>query len=129
LSFVAQIDFGEIPSAGGLDGFPSSGRLLFFCDPIEVPWGQSMEDQTSASVMFFSEQKEPLGRRNFPVELTNRSSRRPAEFIFRPRRLPPKLWLLPPPFCSGELTPMIRLLRVAADFFDSAAALLTPPVA
>ena len=86
--------------------------MLFFCDPIEVPWGQSMEDQTSASVMFFSEQKEPLGRRNFPVELTNRSSRRPAEFIFRPRRLPPKLWLLPPPFCSGELTPMIRLLRV-----------------
>ena len=105
--------------------------MLFFCDPIEVPWGQSMEDQTSASVMFFSEQKEPLGRRNFPAELSNPRSRllRPEEFVSRPRRLTPKPWLLPPPFCSGELTPMIRLLRVAADFFDSAAALLTPPVA
>src|SRR5262249_17394721 len=33
LSFIAQIDFAEIHSAGGLEGFPSSGRLLFFCDP------------------------------------------------------------------------------------------------
>src|SRR5262244_430951 len=36
MSFVAQIDFAEILSAGGLEGFPSSGRLLFFCDPIEM---------------------------------------------------------------------------------------------
>src|SRR5215510_4121741 len=27
LTFVAQIDFAEIHSAGGLEGFPSSGRL------------------------------------------------------------------------------------------------------
>jgi hypothetical protein len=103
LSFVAQIDFAEILSAGGLEGFPSSGRVLFFCDPIEVPWGQSMEDQTCGSVMFFSEQTESLGRRNFPAELSNPRSRRPEEFVFRPRRLTPKLWLLPPPLGSREL--------------------------
>jgi hypothetical protein len=34
LSFIAQVDFAEIHSVGGLEGFPSSGRLLFFCDPI-----------------------------------------------------------------------------------------------
>ena len=33
MSFIAQIDFAEIHAAGGLEGFPSSGRLLFFCDP------------------------------------------------------------------------------------------------
>src|SRR5215510_3234122 len=105
LSFVAQIDFAEILSAGGLEGFPPSGRLLFFCDPVEVPWGQSMKDQTCASVMFFSERTEPLGRRNFPAELSNpRSSLlRPEEFVFRPRRLTPKRWLLPPPLGSREL--------------------------
>ena len=32
LSFVAQIDFAEILSAGGLEGIQTSGRLLFFCD-------------------------------------------------------------------------------------------------
>jgi Domain of unknown function (DUF1963) len=30
LSFVAQIDFAEIKSARGLEGYPSLGRLLFF---------------------------------------------------------------------------------------------------
>jgi len=56
LSFVAQIDFADILSAGGLEGFPSSGRLLFFCDPIET-WGT-----TRASVMFITEQTDRLGR-------------------------------------------------------------------
>jgi uncharacterized protein YwqG len=105
LSFVAQIDFAEIHAVGGLEGFPSSGRLLFFCEPIEVPWGQLMEDQTCASVMFFPEQMDRLGRRDFPVELSNPRSRllRPEEFVARPRRLTPKPWLLPPPLGSREL--------------------------
>ena len=51
LTFAAQIDFGEIHSAGGLEGFPSSGRLLFFCDPILEPWGWSSDDKSCASVM------------------------------------------------------------------------------
>ena len=65
LSFVAQIDFAEIISAGGLEGFPSSGRLLFFCDPIET-WGM-----TGASVMFIIEPTHRLGRRDFPVEFSD----------------------------------------------------------
>lgn len=98
LSFVAQIDFAEILSAGGLEGFPSSGRLLFFCDPIET-WGT-----TGASVLFITEQTDRLGRRDFPVELSNPGGYfRPRHFIFRPRRVTPKLWLLPPPWGSREL--------------------------
>src|SRR4029453_1888567 len=56
LSFVAQIDFAEIQSAGGLQGYPSLGRLLLFCDPVDYPWGMSIEDQTCSSVMFMTEQ-------------------------------------------------------------------------
>jgi uncharacterized protein YwqG len=98
LSFVAQIDFAEILSAGGLEGFPSSGRLLFFCDPIET-WGT-----TGASVMFITEQTDRLGRRDFPVEFANPGgSCRPRDFMFIPRRVAPKLWLLPPAFGSREL--------------------------
>jgi len=99
LSFVAQIDFADILSAGGLEGFPSSGRLLFFCDPIET-WGTS-----GASVMFITEQSDRLGRRDFPVEFSDPApgTGGPRYFMFRPRRVTPKLWLLPPPDGSREL--------------------------
>src|SRR6516164_1510942 len=49
LSCVVQIDFAEIHSVGGLEGFPSSGRLLFLCDPVLY------EDQACTSVMFLDE--------------------------------------------------------------------------
>jgi Domain of unknown function (DUF1963) len=99
LSFIAQIDFAEILSAGGLEGFPSSGRLLFFCDPIET-WGM-----TGASVMFNTDETDRLGRRDFPVEFSDPgpTTGGPRHFMFRPRRVTPKLWLLPPPFGSLEL--------------------------
>src|SRR5206468_4116624 len=67
LSFVAQIDFAEIQCAGGLEGFPTSGRLLFFCDPIILPDGESAEDQTRARVMFILEPEDRLARRALPV--------------------------------------------------------------
>ena len=77
LTFVAQIDFAEIHSAGGLEGFPSSGRLLFFCDPILEPWGWSSDDESCASVMFFTGPADRLARRALPVE---RAIRRPGSF-------------------------------------------------
>ena len=112
LTFIAQIDFAEIHSAGGLEGFPSSGRLLFFCDPILGPAGWSSDDKSCASVMFFTGQTDRLARRDLPVELSNPAAGlpRPEDFlfeprdvIFRPRRLTPRLCLLPPPFNSCEL--------------------------
>jgi hypothetical protein len=103
LSFVAQIDFAEIHSAGGLEGFPSSGRLLFFCDPIFSSIGGDREDQVFASVIFLGDEVDRLGRRDFPVEFANPAYGLPGNFMFRPRRMTPKPWLLPPPFGSREL--------------------------
>jgi uncharacterized protein YwqG len=104
LSFIAQVDFSKIHRAGGLEGFPSSGRLLLFCDPIEYPWGMTAEDQACASVMFLAEEADQLRRRAFPAEFSGPQPSRLQwiDFIFRPRRLTPKLWLLPPPIGSRE---------------------------
>ena len=91
LSFVAQINFAEIYSVGALEGFPSSGRLLFFCNPIEWPWGVSMEDPGLRV-------RDVLHRPDGPSR-SARFSRRTQQprtrdtwskyFIFRPRRRPP----------------------------------------
>ena len=104
LSFIAQIDFAEILSAGGLEGFPSSGRLFFFCDPVAYPWGAKIDDQACASVMFLREPTDRLSRRDLPAELSEPGKvARPEAFKFRPRRLTPRLWLLPPPDGSREI--------------------------
>jgi hypothetical protein len=112
LTFVAQIDFAEIHSVGGLEGFPSSGRLLFFCDPILEPWGWSSDDKSCASVMFLTGLTDRLARRDLPVELSNPAAGvpqpekflfGPRDVIFRPRRLTPKLYLLPPRLGSVDL--------------------------
>jgi hypothetical protein len=104
LSFVAQIDFAEILSAGGLEGFPTSGRLLFFCDPVLSDIGALKEEQPCASVMFLTSETDRLRRRDFPAEFSNSccDNHGPRDFMFRPRRVTPKLWLLPPPFGSRE---------------------------
>src|SRR5215467_8699605 len=67
LSFVAQIDFAEIHSAGGLEGFPSSGRLLFFCDPELSSNGALKEEKVCSSAIFFTDSAERLERRDFPA--------------------------------------------------------------
>jgi Domain of unknown function (DUF1963) len=104
LSFVAQIDFAEIQSAGGLEGFPTSGRLLLFYDPICWPDGETAEDQKRASVMFLSEPTDRLARRAFPAEFGNPQVEliMTRDLVSEPRRITPRRWLLPPPPCSSE---------------------------
>lgn len=106
LSFVAQVDFAEIQSAGRLEGFPLSGRLLLFCDPVDCPWGETIDDQTRSSVMFIMEHEDRLARRAPPVEFTDPQHEilETRDFVFEPRRLRPRLWLLPPPWGSRELS-------------------------
>ena len=53
--------------------------------------------------MFLTDETDRLRRREFPVEFGNPSYGRPYNFMFRPRRVTPKLWLLPPPWGSREL--------------------------
>src|SRR5215831_9479305 len=111
LNFVAQIDFAEIHSAGGLEGFPSSGRLLFFCDPELSSNVALKEEKVCSSAIFFTDSAERLERRDFPAEFSDPGH--PSEvalgqrFTFRPRRVTPKLWLLPPPRGSRELLALL----------------------
>jgi hypothetical protein len=53
--------------------------------------------------MFFTDETGRLERRDFPVEFDNPAwPCRPRNFMFRPRRATPRLWLLPPPDGSRE---------------------------
>src|SRR5438477_331689 len=62
LSFVAQVDFADLQAVCALDGFPATGRLLFFCDPFDWPWGEA-EDQARARVIFTQQPLERLERK------------------------------------------------------------------
>jgi len=103
LSFVAQIDFAEVNAVHALDGFPSAGRLLLFCDPYDWPWGAT-EDQARVRVIFTEVPAERLQRRRPPQEFDEPSARQvmPTGYVFRPRVLCPTVWLLPPPLAFAE---------------------------
>lgn len=98
LSFIAQVDFAEVYAAQALDGFPPGGRLLFFCDPFDWPWGKK-EDQSRVRVVFTELPAERLERRRSPREFDEPGAKlsMPRGYVFKPRTLRPTAWLLPPP--------------------------------
>lgn len=98
LSFVAQVDFAELHAVSPLDGFPSAGRLLFFCDPVDWPWGEAA-DQARVRIVFTELPRERLKRRAFPGAFGDPMARElmPRGHAFKPRALLPTGWLLPPP--------------------------------
>jgi uncharacterized protein YwqG len=114
LSFVAQIDFAELQAVQILDEFPPEGRLLLFCDPVDIPWG-AKEDQARMRVIFTTIAADRLRRRPCPLEFDQ--PREPSldrrSFIFKPRILRPTAWLLPPLFIA-LLTEQPRADRAAA---------------
>jgi uncharacterized protein YwqG len=113
LSFVAQIDFSELHAVHALDGFPSAGRLLLFCDPFDWPWGKR-DDQAHARALFTEQPTETLVRRRPPSEFDSPEAGelRPRRYVFKPRILRPTAWLLPPPLGSRE---MVHLQAEAPD--------------
>ncbi|MEH2543685.1 uncharacterized protein YwqG [Bradyrhizobium sp. AZCC 2262] len=104
MSFVAQIDFAELHAVHALDGFPSAGRLMLFCDPFDWPWGKE-DDQARARAVFTAQPVERLQRRRSPEEFDRPEAREvmPRGYVFKPRMLRPTAWLLPPPLQSREL--------------------------
>lgn len=104
LSFIAQVDLAEVHAVQALEGFPPSGRLLFFCDPFDWPWGKR-EDQARMRVIFSESPAERLERRRSPREFDEPEARllMPRGYVFGPRRLRPTPWLLPPPWRSQQL--------------------------
>jgi uncharacterized protein YwqG len=103
LSFVAQIDLAQVHGVHALDGFPPAGRLSFFCDPFDWPWG-AREDQAQARVIFTEAPAERLQRRRSPHEFDEPAASQvvPKGFAFRPRVLRPTAWLLPPPLAFAK---------------------------
>jgi uncharacterized protein YwqG len=97
LSFVAQVDFADLHAVCALDGFPTAGRLLFFCDPFDWPWGEA-EDQAGARVIFTQAPVERLERKPVPPQFNEPVARElmPRGWAFKPRILRPTAWLLPP---------------------------------
>lgn len=97
LSFVAQVDFAELHAVCALDDFPATGRLLFFCDEFDWPWGEA-EDQARARVIFTHQPVERLERKPVPPQFNEPVARElmPRGWAFKPRILRPTAWLLPP---------------------------------
>jgi uncharacterized protein YwqG len=104
LSFIAQVDFADVYAAQPLEGFPPAGRLLFFCDPVDLPQGKA-EDQSRVQVIFTELSAERLERRRSPGEFDEPEARllMPRGYVFKPRTLRPSAWLLPPPWGSRQL--------------------------
>lgn len=52
LGFIAQLDLGELNKQHAIDWLPNSGRLLFFYDFEEWPWGFDPEDRGGWAVIY-----------------------------------------------------------------------------
>lgn len=59
MGFVAQLDLGEINKDRATDWLPSRGRLLFFYEQEDGPWGFDPEDKGSWAVIFENGDDEP----------------------------------------------------------------------
>jgi uncharacterized protein YwqG len=109
LSFVAQIDFGELHAVHALEGFPAAGRLWLFCDPFDWPWGER-QDQARTRAIYAEVPAERLRLRPSPPEFAALEAKQlmPRGFRFKPRPLHPTAWLLPPPLGSCDLGQLAR---------------------
>lgn len=52
LSFIGQLDLGEINKSRKIDWLPQNGRLLFFYDLEEWPWGFDPKDKGGWAVLY-----------------------------------------------------------------------------
>src|SRR5882757_10309671 len=76
---------------------PPTGRLLFFCDPFDWPWGEEA-DQARVRVIFTEVPSDHLQRKAFPREFDDPRARElmPRGYALKTRVLRPTAWLLPP---------------------------------
>lgn len=70
LSFICQLNLEEVSSnACSIPHLPRRGRLLFFYDAIDGPWGDEPGDQGACSLIWDSSATSLLQRRMVPAEL------------------------------------------------------------
>ena len=70
LAFIGQLDLSEINRDQVLSWLPNTGRLLFFYDIYDQPWGIESKDQQS-SVVLYDEGIGDLKPLEYPVSLKN----------------------------------------------------------
>jgi uncharacterized protein YwqG len=81
LSFIAQIELGEVPEALQAQGFPGEGTLLFFYDAKQETWGFDPSDAGSAVVLYV-ESQESSSTCDFPPDLPRHARYRQVPIKF-----------------------------------------------
>jgi uncharacterized protein YwqG len=89
LSFLACIDLAEIPGEAGLDWLPQSGRLLFFYDEREMPWGFDLKHRGGWKVIYVPSDAVIHGNAPIPKGLDQDWLRKQKWICFRPIEVPP----------------------------------------
>ncbi|MGG5259537.1 YwqG family protein [Phycicoccus avicenniae] len=87
LSFVAQVDLAQVAATGETHPeLPTTGRLLFFYDLLEMPWGFAPGDAVGSRVLHDDTDVGALVRRDPPADLVALGSEGVLpEVVLRPR--------------------------------------------
>jgi uncharacterized protein YwqG len=96
LAFLGQLDLAELHASVRLPGWPADGRLCFFYDCQNEPWGFDPAEQGSCRVIYCAG-SEPADVMEPPADVPE-----DARFPERPVRFVPE-WLLPPSLKVGWL--------------------------
>jgi uncharacterized protein YwqG len=107
LSFIAQIDLEEADPSPHL-GLPTSGRLFFFYDAVNSPWGFDPSTRTAAQVLYLSQ---PISQ----IRRAPRSDAPPTIFKTASLRFEPD-WTLPE-FIEGE-SPELSIYKLDEKYRD-----------
>lgn len=89
LGFIACLDLSQIPRCADMEWLPAAGRLLFFYDLEEQPWGVDPKDHHGWRVIYVPHAISLRGKVHPPNEL-GANSRLPCSYVaFQTIRLPP----------------------------------------
>lgn len=84
LSFLAQIDLGELHACLPIEWLPPGGRLLFFYDVREQPWGFKPTDAEGWRVIWLGDEEiARSAERTLPAELTEEERLPRHDLAFR----------------------------------------------
>lgn len=80
LGFIAQLNLGEINKEQHIAWLPSTGRLLFFYDVEDWPWGISPDDKDGWAVLYENGAGEPYSLET-PSDLNKEYSVAPVKYV------------------------------------------------
>jgi uncharacterized protein YwqG len=83
LWFLACVDLAKVPAKAAIEWLPRDGRLLFFYDVDQQPWGFDPNDRGSWSVVYVPAETKLAGEAALPADLEAewRIARHSVEFV------------------------------------------------